>query len=763
MRTIELLNQKGSNANILHLAFAVFYLCVFTAVVFPQDDTRLSATWQVVKYDITVTLPQVETDRSLTAKAKLDLKNISSRPAATITLRISPSADVSGVTVNGSVATFTKGEEKLGTGSLQRIVVRVPSIQPGGAVEATVDYKLNVKDNSGLNSISPLGSQFLPLAFWYPTPNSWYFARGADYAPFRVQVNTAGQTVVSSGAESGGGFDQKYGTQPFFVTGSWDSVSVSGVSVLMPKGAGPDEQKLAGELASFASDAKAYMTKLLGTPPDMPLRLVAVRRAGGFTSGGTILVDDSVFRRGRIDSSTAMSIADSIAKIWFGSSVALTGDGNGVLREGLTKYLATQFLENSLGKDIADVERQRQRVAYASVSKRDAPLIIVSPLDDYYYPEVANKGAMVWRILARKLGSDEFYKAVRASIQDGTVSLAEIRSRFPAEKDLLEHLFDQVTETNLLAGLPQPVGGETRVALRNTGPIDVTVNVTVLTANGERLSAPTTIRAKSFGEIAFRATNKINRAEIDPEKFYPQIDYSDDVAPRESIESDLFLAVKRAFDKQEFANAERTARVVLRDLPRFDDVRVLLGRALLSQSKNADSEREFRAVLAEKLPSSRSIAWANVGLAELASKSGQSAQALKHAVDAIDADAEYGATLAARAIRNRLNAPSTADESVKVFFLAFDKAAVSNRKADLESMAVSGEVSRFVSGISGQTVEWKTQVLHVDKIDSNNLWVETSLAVRLLNKEAESGTAVYRLSRIGGGWKLSSVDIFEVR
>ncbi len=743
----------------------IIALCILSCVyaTSAQDDTRVSATWQVSRYDITATLPQSETDRNLTVKAKLDLKNVSGRPASTLTLRISPSAAVTSVSVNGTTVDFTKAEEKVGTGTLQRIAIRLPSVQPGGILSATLDYKLAVKDNSGLNALSPVGSQFLPLSFWYPTPNSWYFARGADYAPFHLQVNSSGQTIVSSGTETGGSFDQKLGGQPFFVTGNWDTVNASGVSVLLPKGSGPNGQKLASELATFASDARAYAASLLGPAADVPLRLVAVRRAGGFTGDGTVLIDESVFRRGRLDSQTAMTVADAVVKIWLGGSAVITGDGNGVIREGLSKYIATQFLENKFGKEIADLERQRQRIAYASVSRRDSPLTVVSSLDDYYYPEVANKGAMVWRLLARKVGADEFYKAVRSATQDGTVSLSEIRAQFPSDKELLDHLFDQVTETNLQAGLPQVVGGESRIALRNIGPVDVTVNVAALMANGERLSAPTSIRAKSFGDITFKTANKIIRVEIDPEKYYPQTDYSDDVAPRESTDSDLLVAVKRLFDKQEFANAEVLARTVLRVQPRFDDVRVLLARSMLAQGKNVDAEREFRTVLDEKLPSPRSLAWANVGLADIAVKNGQSAQAAKFAADAISADAEYGASLAARAIRNRSNSASGSDESIKAFFAAFDKAAISNRKADLEGMTVAGEVSKFVSGISGQTVEWKTNIVHIDQIDANNVWVEASLTVRLLNREAETGTAVYRLTRIGGGWKLSSVDIFEVR
>lgn len=749
------------NTTRIYLSF--FIAAFFSCSLFAQDDTRPSATWQVQRYDIAAVLPTAPDDRKLAAKAKLDVENVSTRPASTLTLRISPSAEVSTVTINGTTADFTKGEEKVGTGSLQRIVIRVPSVQQGGTLSATVEYKLNVKDNSGLNAISPMGSQFLPLSFWYPTPNSWYFARGADFAPFRITVSGAGRTLVSSGTESGGAFEQKSGGQPFFVSGNWDLVTSGGISVYAPKGAGPEEQRRANELAALASDAKTFAAGLLGTAPDLPIRLVAVKRGGGFTSGGTIFIDDGVFRRSKVDSLTAITVADAVAKIWLGNSTAISGDGGGVIREGLTRFIATEFLESKFGKDVADVGRLRQRVAYAAVSQRDTPLTTVTPLDDYYYPEVANKGAMVWRLLARRVGRGQFFAAIRAAIQDGTVTLGELRGVFSGEKQLLDQMFDQVTDTNLQAGLPQPGNGETKIALRNTGAVDATVNVTALMANGERMSAPTTIRAKNLGEVVFKTPNKITRVEVDSEKMYPQTDYSDDVAPREFSDSDWLLAVKRSFDKQEYAAAEQYARTILGELPRFDDVRILLARSLLAQNKVTEAEREFRAVLDEKLPSSRSLAWANAGLAETSLRNGQTAQAVKFAEDAIRADAEYGASLAARGVRNRTNATAVIDEAVKTYFANFDKAAVGNRKADLEAMVVPGEVSRFASGISGQTVEWKTRVMRTDKIDSNTMLVETNLNIRLLNREPESGTAVYRLANTASGWKIAGVEIFEVR
>ncbi len=745
---------------------AVFALLLFTFVSLAggQDDTRPSATWQVQKYDIAATLPQVETERSMTVKAKLDLKNVSPRPAATLTLRIGSAAEVTAVSVVGASADFTKAEEKINSAtSLQRIVIRLTSVPPNGTTSATVDYKFNVKDNNGLNALAPTGSQFLPTSFWYPTPNSWYFARGGDYAPFRLQVQAAGQSVVSSGAETGGVFDQKLTGQPFFVSGSWDVINSGSVAVYVPKGAGAEEQKRAAELAALAAEARTFTATLLGNAPDVPLRLVAVKRGGGFSGGGTIRVEDGVLRRPKLDAFNVMNIADSVAKIWIGNAVSVSGDGFGLIREGLTRYIATLFLENKFGKEIADLERVRQRTAYSAVVRRDSPLNMASPLDDYYYPEVTNKGAMIWRLIAKKTSQQDLFNGIRSQIADGNYTVGEFRASNSANKELLDNLLDQVTETNLMAGLPAQSGADWKVALRNTGPLDVTVNITALLANGERMSAPATVRARNFGEVVFRTPQKTTRVEVDPEKFYPQTDYSDDVAPQEVKDSDLLLAVKRSFDKQEFAAAEATARLVLREFPRFDDVRILLGRALMAQNRTADAEREFRAVLDEKLPTARSLAWANVGLAETAAKAGQNAPAVKFAEEVIKIDAEFGAGLAARTVRNRLNTPSSADESIKTFFSQFDKAAVSNRKAEVDALAIAGDVTKFTSGLSGQVVEWKTNVLHVDRMDANNVWVETSLAIKLLNKEPETGTAVFRLARVGSTWRLSGVDVFEVR
>lgn len=729
-----------------------------------QDDTRVSATWQVQKYDIGVTMPQTEADRAVNIKAKIEARNVSSRPASTMTLRLSPAAEVGALAVNGTSTEFSKREEKVGTGSLQQIIVRMPSVAPNAGTTVEITYRLTIKENSGLASISASGSQFLPLSYWYPTPNSWFFARGADYAPARIQINVAAeQTAVSSGADSSGVFDSKLSVQPFFAVGAWNTTDSDGVTLHLPKAADAEAQKRGAELAAIAREASAFVESVLGPRPASPVRLVSVKRGAGFSGGGTVFFDESVLRRPKVDSQTALFVAEGIAKLWLGGSVSISGDGGGALREGMARYLATQFLESKYGKDVADVERLRQRVAYAAVVQRDSPINTVSPLDDYYYTVVANKGAMIWRLLSQKAGASEFSSRMRSVTEDKLVSLAEVRAAFPDQKAFLDYGFDQTTDMNLLAGLPQQGTGEAKVALRNTGTVDVTVDVEAVLENGQRMSAPATIRAASFGEVTFRTPVKIRRVEIDRQKVYPQTDFSDDVAPRELTDSDPLLAVKRFFDKQDFANAEKTARQVLSDIPRFDDVRILLARSLLGLNRNADAEKEFRSVLDEKLPTSRSIAWAYVGLADVAIRGGQNDQAAKFASDAIKADGEYGAGLAARNIRNRTGTRGGAEPSVTAFFEQWDRAAAANQKAQLDSLILPGDASRFSGGVAGQTAAWKTDIKHVDVIDANTVLVEADLAIKLLNKDPESGMAVFRLSRSGSGWKISSVDVFEVR
>jgi tetratricopeptide (TPR) repeat protein len=749
-------------SSIITFALLIF---TFSLSIFAQDDARVAAGWRVLKYDINANLPSNPADRNLSARATLNLQNIGTGAGSRLTLRIHEKAEVTSVTINNSNATFNKiADEKLGARPVQRFVVNVPNVQPNANITVTVNYNLKIEENSGLNAISPVSSQFLPLSFWYPTPNSHFASRGADFAPFSLAVNgVGGATVLSTGKASGASFNQTLNGQPFFVVGNWDAVESNGISVYLPKGASADERKRAEEIAALTNAARTYISGLLGNFPDAPLKIVAVRRGAGYSDSGMILMDYGLFRRPKIDSQTAMRISEAIAKTYLGNVSQIRGEGLGVIREGFSRFIATQFIEKQYGKESADIERLRQRAAYAAVARRDSPLSIASPADDFYFVTVANKGAMVWRMLAEAVGEQQLFNAVRNQAQQGSLNLANLRTEFSSQKPFLDYVFDQPTDMNLLAGLPQASGGETKVALRNLGSYDATVNVVATTDRGEKLTTQVTIPAKSFGEAIFRTASKVVRAEVDPEKLYPQTDFSDDIAPRDFTESDSILVIKRAYDKRDFAAAEKSARTALRATPNFDEARMWLGRALLAQGKNQEAEREFRAVLDAKLPAAQSLAWATVGLGEIALKANQPTQAANYFNEVIRAEAEAGAVFNARLGRNNSRVQSATEETVRTFFQQLDKAATSGRRAELDALILPGEMPRFSSGIGGQAQQWQTALLHIDRLDENNVLAEVGLNIKMLNKDPESGTAIFQLTRVGGAWKLSGIEMFEVR
>src|SRR5205085_9769660 len=193
--------------------------------------------------------------------------------------------------------------------------------------------------------------------------------------------------------------------------------------------------------------------------------------------------------------------------------------------------------------------------------------------------------------------------------------------------------------------------------LRNTGSFDVDVTVQAITETGERLSATAHVPAKDFGEAQFRTASKIVRVEVDPEKLYPQVNYANDVVP---VGPDAAEAIEQARAQltQTPARAEELARAVLARAPTDEEARVVLARALVEQNRVDDAEREFRAALDSPLPLPTTLAWADIGLGEVAMRRNRPADAARLFDVAARAGAEYASTFAARA--ERLKAEATA-------------------------------------------------------------------------------------------------------
>jgi Tfp pilus assembly protein PilF len=609
-------------------------------------------------------------------------------------------------------------------------------------------------------------------------PNTPYSVRGADTAPFHLTVNIP--NAISSGVEKAGPtFDQSLYGQPFFVQGDWDKLEgaadAKNVIVLLEKGAGAEDRKHAEALMAFTAAARAFFAASLGAAPDTPLRLVAVRRGAGFSDAGTVLFDSDTLRMPKLDAATALTVAEAVARLWIGGQTPVRGEGAGVLRDALVRFLATQFLEKQYGVDAVKSELYRQRLAYATVAQRDGPLARTTQLDSTYFASVPNRGAMFWRLVDRRLGREVLMSVLRAALQAGKsepngFNLPAVREALVSRggdsmKALLDQQLDQVPDTDLMVGLPVQRGGDWVSALRNDGSIDVTVTVVATTEQGQEVRAEATVPAKNFGEAVFKTPAKIVRVEVDPDKLYPQLDYGNDMMPRGK---DLPQALNEAslqLGASDFAKAEATARGMLLTAPRFQEAQIILARALLGQNRNDEAEKLFRAALDEPLPFAATVAWANIGLGEILMKRNQPAEAAKRFNDAVAASRDYPSSLAARAARIRAeaaanNAPPV-DESARTFITQLSQAVVSGKKADLESRIVSGELVRFINASIG-TEAWETKVVRTEQLNANLIAADVQIRASKLGTVG-SGTAVLMLARTPSGWKLSDIELFEVR
>jgi len=748
-------------------------IVLLTPVSHAQEEAR--ASWQITRFDITANIQQAE--RALDATAILSATNVGRGVGTSFTFRINNKASIKSVTVGGATASFRAVPETYA--NLQRVTVTLPAqFASGTNLEIKINYALPVEINSGLAAISPIGSQFLPQSFWYPMANTPYTVRGADVAPFRLTVN--GAPFVSSGNPAGPTvYEQTLSGQPFFVQGDWEKVEGQGdaknIAAWVARGATPEEKKQAEALVSLTAAARAYYAGLLGPAPDVPIRLITVRRGAGFSDAGTILVEPGAFRRSKIDASTAMLISEAMAHLWLGGQAAVRGEGGGLLREALPRFLATQFIEKQFGRDAARAEMLRERLAYSSVARKDGPLSRVTPLDGTYFSSVPNKGAMVWRLVANSIGYDAFMNIVRDQVQAGKtsaggVTLAALRAALESRggeriKALLEQQLDQITDLDLMIGIPQQRGAEWVAALRNLGSTDVVTTVRATTASGEQLSVDVTVPAKNFGEAVFKTAAKPVRLEIDPDKLYPQLDYANDNAPRVRDVQEALADATRQFGAQDFLKAEAIAREILTTTPNMPEARTMLARALLAQNRLDEAAKLFQAALDEPLPTAVAIAWANIGLGEIALKKGQASDAARRFNDAVRADGEYASSLAARAARIRAETAANSlpiDTSIRTFISQLDQTIISGKKAELESRVVSGELVRFINGLVGTQPEvWQTRVLRTEQLDANLAAVDVSIESKQLGVQ-HSGTAVLILARVGSGWKVLAIELFEV-
>src|SRR6185437_6738485 len=170
-------------------------------------------------------------------------------------------------------------------------------------------------------------------------------------------------------------------------------------------------------------------------------------------------------------------------------------------------------------------------------------------------------------------GRDALISVLREQLQAGKsnaggINLTSLRSALAARggeklKAMLEQQLDQITDLDLMIGVPQARGAESVAALRNLGSTDAVTTVRATTDSGQQISVDVVVPARNFGEAVFKTPAKLVRLEIDPDKLYPQLDYSNDTTPRERDAQEGLMEATRQFGAQDYVKAENIARQIL--------------------------------------------------------------------------------------------------------------------------------------------------------------------------------------------------------
>src|ERR1051326_8250879 len=113
-----------------HLLGFLFIAAVVSGFLSPQsqaqDEPR--AAWAITNYDLTV--PAIGNERALTVHAVITAKNIGRGSGATLTVRLSPTAEMKAISIGSATATFQTRPETRGStqrGAAQRVAITLPS------------------------------------------------------------------------------------------------------------------------------------------------------------------------------------------------------------------------------------------------------------------------------------------------------------------------------------------------------------------------------------------------------------------------------------------------------------------------------------------------------------------------------------------------------------------------------------------------------------------------------------------------------------
>lgn len=792
--------------------FGLLFCLLFAATAQAQE-------FEIISYDLKAKLdlaaPAVDVEArmqvvNLSAKDLLDRILLAGDDKPRLTFFLNPNAKVASLTINNNTAQFRTSEDT--RNNLIRVSTDITSaIASAQQFNIGMTYTLPAVERNPYLRVSIAESFLLPPSFWVPVVHTPFGDHGADTTPYTLTVTPpAGQTVISGGLrKSETTFQQSLADLPWFIIGDFEMISRGGettpVEVYVQRGQNENGKQQAQRLAVEAEKIVVFYAKHFNYPASVPFRVVSAvgfgatavagegisqGRESSYTTTGALLIDDMIFRRDVLDVGTIELMASAAARAWIDGRVLVRARGAGMLRDALPIYLTARYLGERSGEAQLEDAFERYHRGYAPLARgSDGALLLLSPLDRNYRTSMYNKGALVWRLFEKQLGRVAFDNQIRAMLDRQRVdiltlsdwrhplctvsrcaSVKTLLAANPSDRKAINDAFAQWIEAVFLPdfaiGQPQKTATGQESTIVNFGSGDFTVDVVMKTSTGEKISQKAAVKAGEFGTLVLPSGVEITSIEADPEKIFPQRDYSNDAWPRREAISDLYGQANTALAKGDTTTAESKTREAIAISPNTPALEAFLGRILLAQKKNDEAAKIFATALKNDLITMQAYAWAHLGLGELAAVGKRHAEAAVHYRLAAYADIDPATTLAAR--NGMLTAEREAGQiripdEVNNYLKQLDGAILRGLAEAVNPLVELGSLRRFAQSLVVRKPSvWQSEALRAEELDANRIAVDVSLKLKIEGKDY-AGRALYVLRRTGGKMLLGEVLMFDVK
>lgn len=359
-------------------------------------------------------------------------------------------------------------------------------------------------------------------------------------------------------------------TSPFFAYGSYDVLREPEGEVYILRSLG--EQGLEGgrKLLEALQEIFAYYTELFGPPPEVPPKIVAVTRRGGWGAPLTLFLNHTTFTEGvtKDFAKTYGFLAHEVAHTWWGGLVSCTAwRGCGWLTEGLADYSRALALGHRYGTESEHAVFQDYRDTYLPKAADDMPLVQQSSADPAYRISSYLKGAWVHRMLEGLLGREKYLGALKAFVQSyrgQAISARDYqRALEQAYGESLEWFFQQWVYQVVLPVYQVEVGsGVVRVINHGAGKMPLILRLEY--EDGTSEDARVWVPSRGAGLIPTQ--KPVTRVVLDPQQYVLYQEAQQEESIDEAVKTELLrLAslLEKALQTGDFAPVE--AALVLDD------------------------------------------------------------------------------------------------------------------------------------------------------------------------------------------------------